>query len=153
MNQSTQFITDNSVSSSSTTLPTLPTFVLSETSFVDKIKCRGEVYYEENRVSDLYNMDSNIYAMVDSYSVMLGQTDCYCTCQQTITCDCPDCNYYCAHLYALLLKLRQEYIPTDIKSHIRSLTKEELIDLVENIIDKNISKPMEILRLIMNLSG
>ncbi len=82
--------------------------------FESNILSRGERYYQENRILDIWYQDNNVYAYVDGsqiYKIGLkiidGEiNDCYCSCPYS-----EHGEYMCKHLAAVLYYLAENMIP------------------------------------------
>ena len=105
-------------------------------------KERGEKYYKQGLVGDLFNVNSNIYSNINNYLTILGP--------EIIYCSCP-CDDYCKHLYSLLLKINNEDVPENLINRLhQEKTKNELINILLKIVDKCTTKTIKILQIINN---
>ena len=119
----------------------MPKYSVTEKSFDKIIKERGKEYYDSDMVGELYNISSNIYSKINGYLTIIGPKCIYCSCPY---------NDYCKHMYALLLKIKNENIPPDLMDNIKKMKKNELINLLEKIIDKSVYKSLIIPKILSN---
>lgn len=107
--------------------------------FSKTIIARGRDYFKKGMVGELYNINSNIYAVVNNYKVQIGPSGLYCSCPY-------DDN--CKHMYALKLKLEAEGEPDDLMLELGNLEREELLLILCKIIDCCVPKTIKILEII-----
>jgi uncharacterized Zn finger protein len=120
-------------------MPRKNDYYLTRSSFTGIIRQRGEDYYESGLVGELYNTNSNIYAYVNNYIVMIGPENAYCSCPY-------DDN--CKHMYALLLKIKEDGEPPDLMISIKRLDKNALEELLSRIIDECTTYSLKALRIL-----
>lgn len=118
----------------------MPKYALNEHEFDKVIKERGLEYYNEGMVGELYNINFDIHAKVNGYTVILGPKNIYCS--------CPYDDSYCKHLYALLLKIKHDGIPDDLMNGLNKMNKKQLLELLKKIVDRCAMKSMIILKII-----
>lgn len=117
---------------------------LKKRDFDKKIRERGLDYYTSGMVEKVYNVNSEFYAKINGYRVILGSNSTYCSCPYY-----ENCNDYCKHLYALLLQIKHGDIPDNLINDVKSMTKKQLIDILIKIVDRCAMKSMMIVK-IMN---
>ena len=117
-------------------------YAIDKSCFDKIIKKRGLEYYNDGMVSEMYNFDSDIYAKINGYTVIIGQKIAYCSCPYN------EYNDTCKHLYALLLKIKNKEIPDDLMNKINKMNKKDFRKILRMIIDKNTIKSIRILRTI-----